>query len=202
MACIGNDATTSGGSAVTSATAPGMFKFPRLARFFRVRCSTYTSGAIHVIGWMADAASVMQGHGPNQVVISAGVAQGGIASNTVALYPLGIRSKSTNNSLTADRHTQPMATLGGYLVVQPYGIPEVSWQFACAAGGIAGEAAVTMAAAGAAGIRNYCSGFTLADLRWRIQVRLEPKLLCAMARPALSFGAVSYRPDRFRTWCC
>ena len=53
------------------------------------------------------------------------------------------------------------ATTVGALVVQPYNIPELSWQYATAiASPITGTTATAMKAAAAAGIRNYLTSFT------------------------------------------
>lgn len=61
---------------------------------------------------------------------------------------------------TADLKT----TLVGALIVQPYAIPEVTWSYAAASGGISNTTtAVTVKAAAAAGIRNYVTALQLSS---------------------------------------
>lgn len=55
---------------------------------------------------------------------------------------------------TGDVHDL-VSTLNGALIVKPYSIPELDWQYAAAAGGIVNTTDVAIKAAGAAGIRNY-----------------------------------------------
>jgi hypothetical protein len=65
-------------------------------------------------------------------------------------------ARTSNSPVTTGQAVGAVATLEGALVVQPYAIPEASWSYAAATGGIVNTTtAVTIKAAGAAGIRNY-----------------------------------------------
>jgi hypothetical protein len=56
-----------------------------------------------------------------------------------------------------------VTTLVGSLVIQPYAIPESTWSYAAAAGGIINTTDVPVRAAAAAGIRNYVTAATFSN---------------------------------------
>jgi hypothetical protein len=100
---------------------------------------------------------VGSGNGSQQV-------QGAAARNTNGPgNPLYVATGLSANpsAVTSGRNVDLLATLIGALVVKPYGIPELDWQFAGAAGGITNTTDVAMKAAAGAGVRNYVTGATL-----------------------------------------
>jgi hypothetical protein len=56
-----------------------------------------------------------------------------------------------------------LATLLGKLVTQPYALPANTWSSAAGSGGITNTTAVTVKAAGAAGVRNYVTGIDVVN---------------------------------------
>lgn len=67
-----------------------------------------------------------------------------------------VRTAQAPTTLIAGDAARATLTSSAALVVQPYAIPELSWQYAAASGGILNTTtAVTIKAAAAAGIRNY-----------------------------------------------
>jgi hypothetical protein len=57
-----------------------------------------------------------------------------------------------------------ISTAVGALIVKPNAIPEHSWNYPAAAGGITGNADVQVRAAGAAGIRNYVTSMQIRNV--------------------------------------
>lgn len=76
-----------------------------------------------------------------------------ISGNPVRIAGRAITADYT--SVTSGDTADLVTTLNGRLVVQPYSIPELTWSYAAASGGITNTTGVTAKAAGAAGIRNY-----------------------------------------------
>jgi hypothetical protein len=69
---------------------------------------------------------------------------------------LGARALSASyTTATTGRTADLISTLDGRLIVLPGAIPENTWSYAAASGGITNTTAVTIKAAGASGIRNY-----------------------------------------------
>jgi hypothetical protein len=104
---------------------------------------------------------VVQG-GTLPAVTAAGV-QGTQANNaTTVPNPVltSIVGVSANPAAgTTARQQQAIGTLLGVPITKPYSIPEAEWSYGAAAGGILNTTtAVTIRAAGAAGIRNYITG--------------------------------------------
>lgn len=85
----------------------------------------------------------------------------GVAAHDAAIsgnpVRVGARARTSNVTAVANDDTADLiATLVGALVVRPYSIPEADWSYAAAASGIVNTTtAVTIKAAGAAGLRNY-----------------------------------------------
>jgi hypothetical protein len=77
----------------------------------------------------------------------------GISGNPVRVAGRGRTSDYT--SVANDDTTDLLTTLNGKVVTQPFSIPELSWSYAAASGGIVNTTGVTAKAAAAAGIRNY-----------------------------------------------
>ncbi len=85
-------------------------------------------------------------------VLSGSPVRGG--SHAVSTLPAAVATGDVVNDI---------ATLEGAKVVRPYSIPAAEWAYAAAATGITNSnVAVTIKAAGAAGIRNYITGLQLA----------------------------------------
>ena len=67
-----------------------------------------------------------------------------------------VRTAASPTTLVAGDAARATMTSSAALVMYPYAVPEISWQYAAAAGGILNTTtAVTFKAAAAAGIRNY-----------------------------------------------
>lgn len=75
--------------------------------------------------------------------------------------PVRVAARARTSDYTAvanDDTADLLATLNGKLVIQPYAIPENSWNYAAASGGITNTTGVTAKAAAGAGVRNYITG--------------------------------------------
>lgn len=71
-------------------------------------------------------------------------------------------STAVDTTLVAGDASDLFLTSGGAVVQKPYGIPELDWLYAAATGGISNTTtAVTVKAAGAAGVRNYITNLQL-----------------------------------------
>lgn len=71
-------------------------------------------------------------------------------------FRIGGRVSTSNFTAIASGRTSDLVCLpNGVLVTYPYAIPEQTWNYAAASGGIANTTAVTIKAAAASGIRNY-----------------------------------------------
>jgi hypothetical protein len=77
----------------------------------------------------------------------------GVSGNPVRAA--GRARTSDYTSVANDDTADILTTLNGKLVTQPFAIPELSWSYAAASGGIVNTTGVTAKAAAAAGIRNY-----------------------------------------------
>lgn len=77
---------------------------------------------------------------------------------------VGARARSSNvAAVSEDDAIDAIATLVGARIVKPFSIPEADWTYAAAAAGISNTTvAVTIKAAGAAGLRNYITGLQIA----------------------------------------
>lgn len=98
-------------------------------------------------------------------VTATGVAGAAAHDAAVSGNPVRIAGRALTSSYTAvaTGDTADLITdLIGRLVIQPYGIPQNTWQYAAAASGIVNTTtAVTIKAAAAAGIRNYLTKLTV-----------------------------------------
>jgi hypothetical protein len=100
--------------------------------------------------------------GPTSVAVTSAVITGGNAAEDAATTasPLimggVVRTAGAPTTLIAGDAARATMTSGANLVVYPYGVPEISWSYAAATGGILNTTtAVSFKAAAAAGIRNY-----------------------------------------------
>lgn len=86
--------------------------------------------------------------------------QAGTAAHDAAVSgnPVRIAGRARSSAYTAvasDDTADLISTLDGKQVVQPYSIPETTWSYAAASGGITNTTGVTAKAAAGAGVRNY-----------------------------------------------
>lgn len=115
------------------------------------------------VAWLAAAgapAFVAVSTLPVSVTITGGQAEDAPATAFTALIGGVVRSAVGPTTLIAGDIARHTMTSGAQLLVKPYGLPETDWQFAGAAGGIVNTADVVVAAAGAAGVRNYITGIS------------------------------------------
>lgn len=103
-----------------------------------------------------DGSAVTQPVSGTVTVAGAAAHDAAISGNPIRLAGRAITADYTSVATgdTADLVT----TLNGHLVVQPYSIPELSWSYAAASGGITNTTGVTAKAAAGAGLRNYITG--------------------------------------------
>lgn len=87
------------------------------------------------------------------------------ASTSGGPLRIGSRALTANYAaVTTGQTADLIATLVGALITKPYSIPEADWNYAAASGGISNSTtAVTIAAAPAAGIRNYLTGIQISS---------------------------------------
>jgi hypothetical protein len=98
---------------------------------------------------------------------------GNVAENTVAGgFPVMVGGVARTTALIAQsngaivRHTM---SSGGALVTWPYAVPDVSWQATSGLTPLATTASTALVAAGAAGIRNYCTAIQIQNTSTSIQ---------------------------------
>lgn len=140
-------ATTAGKAPVTTES----YQFPKVGRYFRARVSTYSSGTVTVVGTLSknSVAGIVASQVFGQVAHD-----GAVGGNPVRAAGRGLTTNYTAVS-TGDT-TDLITTLVGALIQRPYSIPEADWSYAAAASGIVNTTtAVTIKAAGGAGLRNY-----------------------------------------------
>lgn len=94
------------------------------------------------------------------------IAAGGIAASGAARsgnpVVIGAQARTSNLAVTNGQTVDIVATLAGATVMRPYSIPEGDWKYAAAASGILNTTtAVTIAAAGGAGLKNYITGIQI-----------------------------------------
>lgn len=85
----------------------------------------------------------------------------GSPGNPIGIAGLGVSAAPA--AVTTGRGVVALATLLGAQVVQPFAIPESTWTYAAAAGGIVNTTGITAKAAAGTGIRNYVTGVTLSN---------------------------------------
>ena len=144
---------------VTSTTGVGMWigSMSGLSRF-RVRFSAYTSGMAQIT-IRADedphvVFNVPVGTTAGQSIAGGGAAEDAAAGTNPVLVGGVVRTATSPTTLVAGDAARATMTSGAALVVYPFAIPEVSWQYT---GVLTTTTAAAARAAGAAGIRNYVS---------------------------------------------
>lgn len=152
--CSSGFSTGSTWSSATTTTA--VATFPKRGRYFRARVSTYGSGTVTVIYSLNKSTPVFSGNVGVQGTAASGAT---IGVNPVAV---GFDARTSNLAVTNGQAVYGVSTMAGAQIVYPWSIPELTWQFAAASGGIVNTTtAVTLQSAGAAGIRNYLTRLQL-----------------------------------------
>lgn len=127
------------------------------AVFARLSMSGFTSGTLTATINCSHTQNMVSLHAP----LPAGSQVGGAAAHDAAVSgnPVRIagRALTANYATVSTGDTADLVTtLVGAVVNKPFSIPELDWSYAAATGGISNTTtAVTVKAAGAAGIRNY-----------------------------------------------
>ena len=149
---------------VTSSTTAILLVFPTIARYFRARCSTYTSGTVAITAIFRKSpcpkhgVSIASNTSTGLVISGATAHDAAVTSNSVRA---GARAVATNyTAVQTGDAADLISTLVGALVSKPYSIPEAEWASAAVAGGITGTADTALAAAPAAGLKNYLTGIS------------------------------------------
>lgn len=157
VALQGYPAVANSGTGNTgSTTAAGMLKWGKWGKYTRAYVSTYTSGTVAGVS-TAHKAPFMA-----QIAVSAAsgftVAGTGAHAASVTGNPtmMGVEAyTAAPTAVTTGQTTRVLGTVDGKVVTQPLAIPEQTWNYAAAAGGETGTGDLTLAAAPAAGLRNY-----------------------------------------------
>lgn len=156
-------AIAAGSTVASSSTAVGLFQFARLSRYFRVRCSVYGSGTVTVSGSLSKA--------PINRMVSARVLNSGFTSTGVVAHDtaisgnpvrIGARGLSASYATVATGDTTDLiTTLDGRLIINPLAIPENTWNYAAATGGISNTTTAVTVQAAHATLRNYITGIDI-----------------------------------------
>lgn len=159
---------TPAGATAATFNAAGLWTTPVLARWFRLRLTTATTAGTTTlnvaelrlpVGPAAGQTVTMTSttlSGTTNVVSGVGAHDAAIAGN-----PHRIAGRALTSSYTAvatGETADLITTLDGRLVVLRSAIPENTWSYAAASGGITNTTDVAAKAAAAAGIRNYITG--------------------------------------------
>jgi hypothetical protein len=145
---------------ISYSTTPIILQFPRKALFFRARVSTYGSGTVSVVGSLSKAYGALQG-----LIFIGGSStiEGGGAGGANPLA-IGLECRtSSKTSVSNATLVRPIATVDGRQITRLNSIPENEWQYAAASGGIVNTADNVLIAAAGAGIKNYLTGFSIAN---------------------------------------
>lgn len=168
VAYIQNSVTAGAMQTIVNPTAGVLYVVPVTGHTMRLRISTWTSGTYVVAGVKKIGPAPV---GPTTYISAIGNGppiQGTAAHDAaVAGAPNRIagRAQTANYTAVASGDTADiLTTTVGALVVRPHAIPEACWSYAAASGGIVNTTtAVTIKAAGAAGLKNYLTGLDIAS---------------------------------------
>lgn len=121
-----------------------------------------TAGRGNAVAGQAMAVNISSGN----VGVTGTATVGGVAAHDAAISgnPVRLAGRALTSSYTAvstGDTADLVTTLDGRLVETPHAIPENTWQYAAASGGIVNTTDVAAKAAAAAGIRNYVTGIQL-----------------------------------------
>lgn len=141
---------------VTTSGSAILLVFPKRGKFFRARVSAYTSGTVTVAGNLHKNPAPMS----TRVSVDGALSQGSTLGGGVQALLAGYSTNPApiSNALAV----RQIGTVLGVSVGKPYSIPEADWAFAAGASGIVNTTvAVTLVAAGAAGVKNYITSFNI-----------------------------------------
>jgi hypothetical protein len=146
------------GLPTTTTTTTGLVTFPKRGRYFRAVVTAYVSGTVTVLYNLSKTVTpLFLGAISPANASGQGGGVGGVP------WPIGVVGRTSNSSSVTDGSVSfNPATLAGVQIIYPWSIPDATWQTPAAAGGIINSTtAITLHAAGAAGIRNYLSQLTI-----------------------------------------
>lgn len=98
----------------------------------------------------------------NALMVTGGGGAAGAAATGMPTRAAGV-ARTANTAVTNGQTSEVTMTLNGAQVTKAFSIPELDWQFACAAGGIINTTDVAAKASAGAGVRNYVTGMTLSN---------------------------------------
>ena len=142
--------------------------FPKVGVKARFRVTALTvaniTGRIAKLPFAHDVVNPIQPiSSPAALTMNGSAAQDAAISGSPVLMGLDARNAQKPSMSAAGDVVIPQATLDGKQVVNPYAIPELTWQYAAIAGGIVSSTAdVAIKAAAGAGVRNYLTTVTVA----------------------------------------
>jgi len=147
---------TNGASSTIASASTGVFLF-QAAAYLKIRITALAAVTGTAVVTIIGASPVLSSLQP---VI-------GVTTDTTVTSPLpvtvgGVVRTTAAAALSNGALAYLPISSGRQLIQKPYGPGETDWQFAVATGGIVNTTtAVTIKAAGAASVRNYCTGITL-----------------------------------------
>mgnify|MGYP005810479411 CR=1 FL=1 len=110
---------------------------------------------------MANSLPVTLASDQSAIPVGGGAAHGATAAGNPSF--LGVIGRTASANVTNGQITAVTGTLAGQITTWPWAIPENSWSYVAASGGIVNTTtAVTIKAAAAAGIRNYLTKLVVA----------------------------------------
>lgn len=160
---------TGSSTVVLSTTNGGMYTFNTYAaKFAKIYVSAYTSGSPTIVAYTSDEPTGIGAHQNVNLSSSAATVTvaGAEAHDAVpTANPVRVAGRARNFNPTAVSATGDVADIMvdmiGRQVTLPYAIPESTWQYAAASGGITNTTDVAAKAAAAAGVRNYITNISL-----------------------------------------
>lgn len=145
---------------ITTTTAVGIWSFPKMGRYFRAAVTTYGSGTISMLYTLNKKPFTI----PGGLVAAQGRGASATTANTPP-FPIAVVGRTTNLAVTTGQQVYAVSNLAGAQIVYPWSIPELTWSYAVAAGGISNTTAVQTikAASGSATVSNYIKNCTVAS---------------------------------------
>ncbi len=163
-------AAISSSAAAFNSTTAVLNRFPKNGRYFRARVATYTSGTVTVVGNCHKSpvalSTSVQLAGSSTVV--GGNAQGGSLASAIQT---NIAAYSANPAAVSNATcARPIGTIIGAQIVRPYSIPEADWQNQQS---LTDGTSKQVVAAGAAGVKNYCTAIQVSGITATTAVTLS-----------------------------
>lgn len=157
-------ASTLGAGMVSTSTTALILQFSRKAKYFRARVTTYSSGTVTVIANLTkvpfQSMITITGSGGTTIGVQGGLAHDAAIASSMPIR-VGGRARTSNVAAVAnDDVSDGISTLVGALITKPFSIPEAEVFTGATPVTVttSGQAVLT---AGAAGIRNYATGFLI-----------------------------------------